>query len=917
MTSLPISPSLFISYRRTQTDAVRPVVDALQAAGIDCFFDVEDIDELADFPERVRQGIDASHAMLVWWSADYAQSDHCLAEFRRAWQHARRHSSDVGRRVWLLNPEDTGDHVFAGELNAKNFLSPPAPEQLGAWTRELKDRLDALLPEGPLADERVALLLPALHNVPIPNARFTGRGATLLRMHSKLFPAQIGAMATAAAVWLHGMGGLGKSEVAAKYAHDFAHAFPGGVFWLSFAGFEPKADLNEDEARLACYRALDGMFVREPDLQARLLRNAEGKPLPLEHAREAISRWLNDASAAGSPQPYLWILDNVPPMSPQDVRNRVLELWRAPTPAGRTVLTTRDARVADGFAAERLDELGEVDALRILSRFRPIATDERDAAATLATEVGRHTLALMLLGERVRRDGDYAKTLQTLQDTGRLARLEVIADRLRRDLGTAARSLTATFQISIASLDEDAKRLLMLSALCAPNEAIPRVLLRSAFSSDEANDAFANDAFADDAFADAVAALLGASLLGERRSRDAVDIHPLVADVASELVVLPSSVLDRGAALKRFAEALLALMTEERVLRPQGWPLMNACEPHATTLLAHLGEASPRIEYVDHTAALSFVLINLYLAQGFTSRARELSTWATLACAVETDAGELRVDGARPAVRRLLKILPVAHAQAGDYDVAVQMQRIYVDSLVGQVAPDDPELLREADNLANILRQRGRPGDLDEAQRTYERTLTAWRKRDPGSKDTLTALNNLALVEQRRGEAARAAELFEEVLARLSGMDNVEVESLQTKVALAESLREVDSKRADTLLAEALAEADRMGYPDTHPLKLRILTRLGAAAHRAGDWIRACAALRRALPAIAAIEGDRDPETVRHAWALFDAASRSGDKATADDSRIRYLQWMTLMGEDELTPEQQAIRADVIRRTGS
>jgi hypothetical protein len=68
---------------------------------------------------------------------------------------------------------------------------------------------------------------PVLRKVPTPNERVTGRGAMLLLTHSKLFPPQIGAHAGGAAVRLHGMGGLGKTEVAAKHAHDFALAFFG------------------------------------------------------------------------------------------------------------------------------------------------------------------------------------------------------------------------------------------------------------------------------------------------------------------------------------------------------------------------------------------------------------------------------------------------------------------------------------------------------------------------------------------------------------------------------------------------------------------------------------------------------------------------------------------------------------------
>ena len=57
-----LSPKLFISYRRTQLDAVRPAVEALRAEGVECFLDLEDIDPLADFPDRICEGIDLDSA---------------------------------------------------------------------------------------------------------------------------------------------------------------------------------------------------------------------------------------------------------------------------------------------------------------------------------------------------------------------------------------------------------------------------------------------------------------------------------------------------------------------------------------------------------------------------------------------------------------------------------------------------------------------------------------------------------------------------------------------------------------------------------------------------------------------------------------------------------------------------------------
>ena len=104
------SPRIFVSYRRSRAVAVNEAAAALHAAGCEVFVDRDDIDPLADFPARLRAAIDDSHAVLVWWSADYADSDFCMQELRRGWQQARKLSSDVGRRVWVLNPEATAAH---------------------------------------------------------------------------------------------------------------------------------------------------------------------------------------------------------------------------------------------------------------------------------------------------------------------------------------------------------------------------------------------------------------------------------------------------------------------------------------------------------------------------------------------------------------------------------------------------------------------------------------------------------------------------------------------------------------------------------------------------------------------------------------------------------------------------------------
>ena len=808
---MDVRPTLFISYRRTQTVAVRPVVAALERCGIDCFFDQDDIDPLADFPEHVRQGIDASHAMLVWWSTDYGDSDHCLAELRRAWQHARRCSSDVGRRIWVLNPEKEGHHIFAGELNAKNFLVPPAAAEADAWAQGLRPRLHALLPEGPLADERAALVPGALRNVPTPNARFSGRGATLLRIHSKLFPPQIGAQASGASVWLHGMGGLGKTEVAAKYAHDFAHAYPGGVFWLSFAGFEPGVPLDPEAAEIAAYRALESLFARESALQAKLLRDDEGKPLSWTHAREQVRTWLAQPGGDGTPA-YLWVLDNVPLMLPWDLRAQVLDGWRAPTPAGRTLLTTRDMRVADGFVEERLEELGELDALRLLARFRPIADVERGEAEELASEVGRHTIALMLLGHRVAADGDYAKTLATLKTAGRLDRLEQIAERLHKELGEAARGVVATFELSIASLDAGARRLLALASVCAPNEAIPRELLRHAFGGDDAGDDFA----------DAVTALLSAALLGERRRREAVDIHPLVADVAARLLGVTL-----GKEGEELAQALLPRIDSAGDIRTHA--AIGDDIAHARFLALRLKSAS--------SVVWGLCVGQFERARGKYAAARHAE--------VEALKTARRVLGEKhPVTLILMNNLAETLRAQGDLAGARALQEQVLAVCRRVLGEEHPNTLTSMSDLAATLLAQG---DLAGARALQEQALAVFRRvLGEEQPETLIAMHGLALTLRAQDNLVGARALQEQVLAvsrRVLGEEHPN--TLAGMHNLAHTLgSQGDLPGARALLEQTLAISRRV-LGEEHPATAEVAFGLLAIAHWQGDTDR----LRRLIEA--------------------------------------------------------------------
>src|SRR5262249_23566437 len=78
--------------------------------------------------------------------------------------------------------------------------------------------------------------------VPPYNRHFTGRLDELVELRGRLVDNQAGVIAG-----IHGLGGIGKTELALTYAHAFAGVYPGGRFYLPC---ECQSDLRRVALRL-------------------------------------------------------------------------------------------------------------------------------------------------------------------------------------------------------------------------------------------------------------------------------------------------------------------------------------------------------------------------------------------------------------------------------------------------------------------------------------------------------------------------------------------------------------------------------------------------------------------------------------------------------------------------------------------
>ena len=863
---------LFVSYPRSQKQAVEAACAALGDCGVQVWLDAQDIDPFDDFSERIRQGLALSQAVLLWWSAGYAESDFCMQEFRLAWQWARQHGQAFGQRLLVVNPEPNAQHIDAGDLAPQQFLSAPPTGAEPAWAAALRDRLAQLADAGPLAPADYSVPPPqAWHGRPLPSRRaHVGRGGALMRLHSALFPVRLDANPGPLLAQLHGMAGIGKSALAAHYAETFGAAFPGGIWWFDLSAWAEVArpDDDVDVASAAWLSALESaLAATEPDLLAALSRDAQHQALPPATVRERLARQLG---AAGGP--CLWVLDNFPPGLRQDRREAIAAWLRAPVANGRTLLTCRDAEPLAEAVDLPLTTLPVPQARTLLARC--LAPGQRqqdlDCIAALVDEIGGHPLALLLVGERAARASQgLAPVLNAVRRHGALAELEQIQRRLEPRLGKIARSVLAAFTTSLAPLNPSAQRLLALTSLCAPGRRIPTPLLRRAFAltSNGARDAM-GDGDAAACFDDALDTLWRGCLL-ESDGRDLrhATVHAMVAAVARQALQRPPGADQQGVA-QALVERLLPLDSDAGA-----FVALRDDVAHVQALLAPR-DASQSTAPSGRTG----VLLGLGLARQQISDDHPVQALVAARQAVALAEGSL-VGEDRDRLRALTT-LSAALAQSGDLAAARALQETLLPVVQRVFGPVDDDALAVGFLLGASLREQRHLSQAEQLQRSLLTRLSDLPERRYRS--SVAALSELAVTLHLQGHLAEALALqlqaLELVRCHLPAQHPDTLIARHNVAALRAALGQADAAQRE--LAQVLSLAEQhlgVGHPYTRQMRSSLADSLA----RRQDFAPALAQYHQAWVGAREALGEGDPETLVWLARLCGAIGATGDRTAA------------------------------------
>ncbi len=192
---------------------------------------------------------------------------------------------------------------------------------------------------------------------------------------------------------IYGLGGIGKSVLATKLAHDpeVRDYFADGILWATL-GQKP-----------------DILPLLSGWIQA--LGDNDYKPTAVESASNHLRTLLYDKC-------ILLVVD--------DVWNPVhLEPFRVGGDKGRVLVTTREARIAEA-RIHSLDVMDEAQALALMTQkiSEPLSEAERERAAEFAGRVGYLPLALELAASQIE---DGVSWAELLADFARLAARKIIS----------------------------------------------------------------------------------------------------------------------------------------------------------------------------------------------------------------------------------------------------------------------------------------------------------------------------------------------------------------------------------------------------------------------------------------------------------------------------------------------------------
>ena len=721
---------------------------------------------------------------------------------------------------------------------------------------------------------------PTIWNIPPANPNFFGREQYLNDLRNLLTTTGQPAALTQA---IKGLGGIGKTHTALKYADQYRAEYS--------AGFWAVADSPEN--------LLSGFAEF-----ARLLDLPEKNEKEIAKAAGAAKRWFESKSESNAP--WLLILDNVDDWE-------AVRAWIPATKTGHVLITTR-LQFTGRFArdldlpkmtadegAEFLLKCGKVD--------HPTDLD-LSAAKSIAHEMDGLPLGLeqaaAYIEEASLSPGEY---LELYRHEGKKLRARPAAS-------VDHETVTRTFTLAFEKLGQRAGEIVRMAALLAP-DAIPEEILAGGNQPDTD-------------FRDAVANAARYSVIRRNPATKTIDIHRLVQDVAKDTMDADSM----RSCVERVAEPLAKRFPDE--IEFATWPLCDRLLPHARVVAAELLRLSnestgaalllhqaawyldQRAQYKEaqplymraldirekvlgpddpDTARSLNNLASVYEHQGHYKQAEPLYKRAL-------NINEKALGPNHPDTATSLNNLAAIYDSQGEYREAEPLYKRALAIREKVLGPDHPDTAVSLNNLAWLYNSQGH---RKEAEPLYTRALDIREKKlGPDHPDTATGLANLAGLYHSQGRNKEAEPLWRRALhirERVLGPDHPDTASSLSNLASSYITRG-QYQEAERMSKRALDIREKVLGPD-HPDTATSLNNLADVYRRQGQHKEAETLHKRALDIRERALGPGHPDTATSLNNLAGVYQSQGRPKEAEPLLKRALEiYERTLGPDHPGPAQ-------------
>ena len=660
-------------------------------------------------------------------------------------------------------------------------------------------KLTVQLPGASARPPRYPRTNPPVWRVPARNAVFTGRAEVLEQLHNRLVGSSVAVVAPMA---LHGLGGVGKSQVALEYAHRYMADYD-LVWWI-----------NAEQGELI-------NPVLAPMAQLLGLRSRESIPETAQAVREALR--------LGQPHKrWLLVFDNA------DSPNQVKDFFPGGS-FGHIIVTTRNPMWAKVAEPLEIDVFSRDESLDLLRRRVPELTTAE--AEEVAEKLGDLPLAIEQACAWLAETGMSAAEYVSQLDSHLVTQL----DQPQPD--DYPNTVAATFRLSFDRLRERSPGAARLLELCACFSPDP-ISLSLIYSDEMIDSLLRHDPRLQErsVLAVLIRDLTRFSLAKIDRGSNTLEVHRLVQAVIR--AQMPTLTYREDTAHEVHRVLVGARPRQGGTDDPENWTRYDLIWPHLSgseaatcdyeetrkLLIDRVRYLWKRGEYEealssgrefeeqwkrkigsDHwqTLHLRFQIANVLRSAGRPQEAYDLDQDIF-------QKQEASLGGSHPHTLLTAGSIAADLRALGKFGEALAMDQATYNQLRYTVGPDEPTTLSAANNLAVDLRL---VGEFTKARDIDTETLVD-RKRVLGEDHPYT-LHSEAMLGRDMRELGEYAESVNQLTATLercrAKLGEDLVDTLRTAKSLAVSLRKTGRLTEAYRLTNQTYDRYKVTYGEGHP----------------------------------------------------------------------------------------------------